>query len=148
MPSDTRELEKELLAGLEGLPEGPWEYASYGIVCYSHANPARGGDHEFLAATIRHDADEDEVDYAAAEATAQHFARCSPDNIRALLSTIADLRATVAEAVRVMEPAKADLEDWIAAFTFDEAGGDFIESRDIVRELSAFTAKHGGSNAE
>jgi hypothetical protein len=80
MTDDLTKLRAELLAGLDGVTPGPWEVAEEFRIVFDN-DEARG----VIAECWTYDSP-----YEDLHAKAAHIARCSPENIRALLEALDD----------------------------------------------------------
>lgn len=81
--SATDKLIEELLTGLEGVTPGPWTWGMKYVCRREDSKYTR------LFGTPN---DEQALEGSQWETDAAHIARCSPDNIRALLDTITSLK--------------------------------------------------------
>jgi hypothetical protein len=122
---DVTKLRAELRAGLDGVTPGPWEWDGF-----HYQELWQVGTY---TAVFGWDAEQGmSLAYENKEANAAHIARCSPENIRALLDALDDAERGLTETKRKLEGAKDRAEK--AERERDEARAELAQLRGTIEK--------------
>lgn len=137
MTAAPTKLEDELRAGLEGVTPGPWVARSPGDFLGIYA-----GKIELFAMGLAPAPDWPESETRETLQTAHHIARCSPDNILALLDSISALRTRAETAEKENAALITNCMD------LNEAGLEALKQRDdALRDAKFWENLSNGNSA-